>query len=286
MLFITGSESFIGKNLIKECKKKKINYFGVDIKARNTKTTKKIDLRNKFLYKYIPKKSIIIHLAGISKHSDAIKNPSKCFDININGTVNLINCAKLRKVETFIFASSEWIYGEQKDKKKLYENQNIILSELNSIYAISKVISENHLKKLNIFKNLIILRFGILYGGKKKENWSAIESIFQSCKKNSHIEVGSLRSARRFVHLDDLIEGIIKCVNLKNIHTINLSGNELISVKNIINFSEKILKKKIYMRQLKPNNYSIRNLENKKAKAVLKWSPNINLKSYLKSINF
>ena len=41
MLFITGSESFIGKNLIKECKKKKINYFGVDIKARNTKTTKK-----------------------------------------------------------------------------------------------------------------------------------------------------------------------------------------------------------------------------------------------------
>ena len=39
------------------------------------------------------------------------------------------------------------------------------------------------------------------------------------------------------------------------------------------------------MRQLKPNNYSIRNLENKKAKAVLKWSPNINLKSYLKSIN-
>ena len=95
-----------------------------------------------------------------------------------------------------------------------------------------------------------------------------------------------MRSARRFVHLDDLIEGIIKCVNLKNIHTINLSGNELISVKNIINFSEKILKKKIYMRQLKPNNYSIRNLENKKAKAVLKWSPNINLKSYLKSINF
>ena len=54
-LFITGCESFIGKFLIKECIKKNIKYFGIDINTKNTKYTKKMDLRDRKLDKYITK---------------------------------------------------------------------------------------------------------------------------------------------------------------------------------------------------------------------------------------
>ena len=70
MLFITGSESFIGKELIKRCIKNKIKYFGVDLTSKNTKNLKKIDIRDKNIKKYIPKNSSIIHLAAISKNND------------------------------------------------------------------------------------------------------------------------------------------------------------------------------------------------------------------------
>ena len=46
--FITGCESFVAKNLIKELQKRKISYFGVDYNCKNTKTTKRIDIRQKY----------------------------------------------------------------------------------------------------------------------------------------------------------------------------------------------------------------------------------------------
>ena len=119
MIFITGCESFIGKFLVKECIKKNIKYFGVDINAKNTKFTKKIDLRDRDLEKFIPKKSTIIHLAAISKNKLCIKNPNLAMDVNINGTINLINAAKKRGVKKFIFASSIWVYGEKNNLKKV-----------------------------------------------------------------------------------------------------------------------------------------------------------------------
>ena len=70
MLFITGSESFIGKKLIQKCKENNIKYFGIDSKSKKTKNSKKIDIRNKNIEKFIPKNSTIIHLAAISKDSE------------------------------------------------------------------------------------------------------------------------------------------------------------------------------------------------------------------------
>ena len=45
MLFITGSESFIGKKLIQKCKENNIKYFGIDSKSKKSKNSKKIDIR-------------------------------------------------------------------------------------------------------------------------------------------------------------------------------------------------------------------------------------------------
>ena len=45
--FITGCESFVAKNLIKELERKKYDYFGVDYNCKNTKNTKKLILDRK-----------------------------------------------------------------------------------------------------------------------------------------------------------------------------------------------------------------------------------------------
>tara|TARA_B110000971_G_scaffold216188_1_gene250818 strand:+ start:475 stop:1344 length:870 start_codon:yes stop_codon:yes gene_type:complete len=281
MLFITGSESYIGKRLIEICKINRIKYFGVDINTKNTKNSKKIDIRDKNLKKYIPNNSTIIHLAAISKDKDCNRNPNLCMDVNINGTLNLIHAAKKKSIRNFIFASSEWVYGDNRSNL-LNENSKIIIDENFSLYAQSKIVIEKFLNTSKIFKNINILRFGIIYGGIKKKNWSAVESIFEIVKKENKILIGSKKTSRKFIYLDDLINGILLSIKSKGYNVFNLSGNKSITLKKIVKISEKCLHKKIKIYEKNPNKPSIRNIDGSKAIKNLGWKISMRLEDYLK----
>jgi len=233
MLFITGSESFIGKRLIEICKKNNIKYFGVDTSTKNTLNSKKLDIRDKNLYKYIPINSTVIHLAAISNDKDCNLKPFLCMDVNVNGTLNLIKAAKKKLVKTFIFASSEWVYGDKR-LNLLNENSDLIIDKKYSLYAQSKIIIEKFLDTNRIFKNINILRFGIIYGSVVRKNWSSVEKIFEEVKNNNHLIVGSRKTSRRFVHLDDLINGILLSTKLKGFNFLNLTSNKKKSLQKIV----------------------------------------------------
>ena len=120
-VLITGSESFLGYYLKKILKSKKIKFTGIDnIKSKDSV---KYDILRKDFDKVIPKGTkTIVHLAAISSSNDFKKNPKKAFDININGTFNLITAASKKKVKRIIFASSEWVYGEY--SKEIIKEKN------------------------------------------------------------------------------------------------------------------------------------------------------------------
>lgn len=287
MIFITGCESFIGKFLVKECIKKNIKYFGVDINAKNTKFTKKIDLRDRALEKFIPKKSTIIHLAAISKNKLCIKNPNLAIDVNINGTINLINAAKKRSVKKFIFASSIWVYGEKNNLKKVNENEIIDVNKINSIYILSKIVIERYLKIVDSFKSIIILRFGIVYGSINKDSWSIVEQIFNLVKKSKnkdYINIRSKRTSRCFIHVEDLVEGLLKSIKFSAKFTIlNLCGDKLVSVMDIIKVSKKILNinNNVLIKESHASKPSIKSTSNKKIKKLFNWIPKIKYEEFL-----
>ena len=283
MLFITGSESFIGKRLIETCKKNNIKYFGVDTNTKNTLNSKKLDIRDKNLYKYIPINSTVIHLAAISNDKDCNLKPFLCMDVNVNGTLNLIKAAKKKLVKTFIFASSEWVYGDKR-LNLLNENSDLIIDKKYSLYAQSKIVIEKFLDTNRTFKNINILRFGIIYGSLVKKNWSSVEKIFEEVKNNNCLIVGSRKTSRRFVHLDDLINGILLSTKLKGFNLLNLTSNEKISLQKIVETSARYLKKKITIIEKKPKEPSIRNIDSSKAQKLLKWKLNVRFKNYIKDL--
>jgi len=158
-VLITGSESFLGNFLKIKLKKNKIKYYGID-QVKN-KETKKCNILSKKLVKNIENKTTsIIHLAAISSSKDFEKNPEKAFDVNVKGTINLLKAASQNNVRQIIFASTEWVYGEE-SKKKITEKAKINSNKLGSEYAISKHICEELIRyycsKFNI--NYIILRY-------------------------------------------------------------------------------------------------------------------------------
>ncbi len=281
-LFITGSEGFIGKHFCSLPEIKKYDLIKVDIK--NNRGVKCLDIRNKSISKLINNSSTIIHFAAISNDQSSKKNIKKTYDININGLKNLIKISHKKKIKQFIFISTEWVYGEFTDNKKLHENSIIDKKKIKSPYAITKLLSERILlSKKNNFP-VTILRLGIVYGSRKKPQ-SAIEKICHEVKNKRKIIIGSKKTARRYIHVKDVVKGIASSIGRSKNEIFNISGSKLLTLNQIIKICEKTNNKKVIIEEINKQKPSIRNMINNKAKKILKWKPTLSIKTEIKKLN-
>lgn len=288
MIVVTGSESFVGKQLISSLLQNNEQIIGLDLveKSQNYDFIK-IDIRSEDLDQHIPQNTdAIIHLASLSSTPLCKGKGYETFDINVMGTLNLIRAASKKNVKQFIFASTEWIYEGFSGDEEKNEDDSIDITQHTSEYALSKLVSEMNLKQqfLNRFCNVTILRFGIIYGPREK-NWSAVESIAHTVKHNDEVTVGSLKSGRRFVHIQDIVGGIIQSLGLDGFNIINLTGDNIITLGDIIKTSEQLYNKSIKITETNSSEISLRNPSNDKAKKILNWKPKITLKDGLKTID-
>lgn len=258
-LFITGANSFIGRSVISACDDLGISWSGIDIVNKFNNKINICDVRDPHLYKYIKKNDCILHLAAIASDSAAQRNLNECYDINISGALNVFNCAKKSGAVKYIFASTEWVYGDM-CSELVTEVVKPSLHDLKSPYAITKLITEYILNsRTGEDIDIVTLRFGILYG-KRKENLSAFESIILDCLNNSKVTIGSKNTSRRFIDVNNLSKFIVKNYINLNPGVYNISSKNLISLYQIIKECELLLNKKIEIEERSPNSQTIRNV--------------------------
>ncbi len=287
-VFITGSESFVGKELVAQCLAKGIQVVGCDLVSRASQEYKfhSADIRSKEIAEIVPDGAdALIHLAALSRDTDCKKEAYKCFDVNVMGTLNMAKVARNKTVKQFIFASSEWVYGSFKADEEKDEDAPVDITKHTSEYALSKFVSEANLRQEygHGFCPTTILRFAIIYGP-RKNNWSAVETLMSGVKSQDTITVGSLKTARRFIHVADVASGIIAAIGLGGFNILNLSGDKLITLQEVIKESETIFNKKVKITETNPTEVSIRNPSNAKIKKILGWSPEVDLRTGLESV--
>ncbi len=285
-VIITGVKGFIGKELSVRCGKLGIEVTGLDIIDCKESNYCRIDINSKDVMDVIPENcDAVIHLAALSRDKDCKDNAVNCFHGNVMGTLNLVEAAQKRNVKNFVFASTEWVYDKFAEKEVKDEDSIIDASNLKSEYALSKLVSEINLRQkyLHGFGNITILRFGIIYGPRPSE-WSAVEALFNDVYTKDAVVVGSLRTGRCFIHVSDIVNGIIKSIGLNGFNLINLQSDRFIDLGEIIDLSRKILNKNPEVIEKSAENASIRNISNRKAKAVLGWKPEYDIESGLKSL--
>ena len=100
----------------------------------------------------------------------------------------------------------------------------------------------------------------------------------RSVKNSNKISIGSKKTSRRFVHIDDIIEGIYLSYKKQIPGIFNLAGNKDISLNDILAISQNLLNKKISVIENSKNKASIRKVSNLKAKRKLNWYPKIDIK--------
>jgi UDP-glucuronate 4-epimerase len=172
-------------------------------------------------------------------------------DVNINGTLNLLEAAKKYEIKKFIFASSSSVYGNN-EKVPFSEEDNVDYPI--SPYAATKKAGElichtyHHLYGISI----TCLRFFTVYGPRQRPDL-AIHKFARLIEENKTIPVyGDGSMMRDFTYIDDIIDGTVGAIeNCNGYNIYNLGESQPISVNDLIVEIEKALGKKA-VRQYEP----------------------------------
>lgn len=282
-LFVTGSQSFIGRRLFARCKGSGIDAVGIDSIASAGADSTQADIRDPAIADLIPDGAIVVHLAAISRDPDCRADPRGAFDVNVTGTLNVAAAAEKRRAMQLVFASSEWVYGEVRNDDVQREDHPIDVTAIKSEYALTKIVGEQCLKLTCRLPAVTVLRFGIVYGP-RASNWSAVEALFHAVREKDIVSVGSLATGRRFIHVEDIVAGILKSSGRTGFEIFNLSGNTIITLREIVEQSAELLGRRPPVDEKNPQAISIRNADNVKARQVLGWEPKIGLKDGLATL--
>ncbi len=281
MMVVTGSASFVGRELLRVARARGVPATGWDLVSGPT-TDRVIDVGSREVDAHLPEAAdVVVHLAAISRDPDCALDPEHAFRTNVDATLNLIRASKLRNVRHFVFASTEWVYGPAATKQVQTEESPIDITTLSSEYPLTKIVAERCLAAAadRGFCPVTVLRFGIIYGP-REAHFSAVEQMFFNVRDQGNVSVrGSLQTGRHFVHVTDIADGILMAAGKvpPKMEIYNLGGPALIRLADVVRESGKLLGKEATTSEGDPSAVSVRHVSSEKARTKLGWTPKISL---------
>jgi UDP-glucose 4-epimerase len=288
-ILITGGAGFIGSMIVEEVLKRGWEPIVVDnLCTGNISYISKgvphyqIDVQSKDLDEVFSthKPDIVIHQAAQVSVEYSKHHPLVDSDVNIIGTINLLELCVKYKVSKFIFASSAAVYGEAK---------NIPIKESDelkpvSFYGLSKYTAEQYIKLFhNLYGlNYAILRYSNVYGMRQNHLGEAgVISIFiNQIIKNQPITLyGDGSQTRDFIFVRDIAKANIQAIFHGNNRVFNISTGQGTSLNTLINMLGKISKTSIQINYETERSGDIKEsfLSFDKAKNVLNWESETSL---------
>lgn len=227
------------------------------------------DIRNKDLLDTIFKENNIkgvIHFAGLKAVGESVRKPLEYYDVNVYGTINLLDAMKKANVKKFIFSSSATVYGTQPIIPYI---ETMETGEPTQPYGRSKLFIEKILQDLSIADqdwSITILRYfnpvGAHPSGLIGEDPQGIPNNLMPYI--TQVAIGKLDSLavfgndyetrdgtciRDFIHVMDLAEGHLAALNYNDtqsgVNIFNLGSGQGNSVLEVIATFENVFRKKL-----------------------------------------
>ncbi|XRO75425.1 SDR family oxidoreductase [Methanocaldococcus sp. 28A] len=294
MILVTGGAGFIGSHIVdkliennydvtildnlttgyKNNINPKANFINADIRDK--------DLDEKINFKDV---EVVIHQAAQINVRSSIENPIYDGDINILGTINILEFMRKHDINKIVFASSVAVYGEP---KYLPVDENHLIKPL-SPYGLSKYVGEEYIKLYNRLYGIeyAILRYSNVFGERQDPKGEAgVISIFidKMLKNQNPTIFGDGNQTRDFVYVGDVAKANIMALNWKN-EIVNIGTGKETSVNELFNIIKNEIGFKgnaIHDKQREGEVYRIY-LNIDKAKS-LGWEPEVDLKEGIKRV--
>ena len=150
---------------------------------------------------------IVFHLAAIANVDYAIQNPVNTYEVNVQGTLNLLEEVRKNPIHKFIYISSSHVYGVPQylpvDEKHLIAPREP--------YSASKAAAENIVNGYSgsYGINTAIVRPFNIYGPGQDKSFLIPSIVKQVLSSNAIMEVGNLEPTRDFTYITDVVAGFL-----------------------------------------------------------------------------
>ena len=236
------------------------------------------------LFQNIDKHDVIVHIAAKAGVRPSILDPIGYEEVNVKGTINLLEFAKHHGIKQFVFASSSSVYGTNPNVPWIEDSQ---IDHIISPYAGTKRSAEiqgkiySHLYDIRF----IALRLFTVFGPKQRPDL-AIHKFTKLILRDKPITLyGKGNTIRDYTYVDDIVNAFINAINFtkSDFEIINIGNNKPISLIELVKLLENTFdrKPKIIFEKEQPGDVPKTYADINKAKKLLGYEPQTSIKDGL-----
>jgi UDP-glucuronate 4-epimerase len=192
----------------------------------------------------------VIHIAAMAGVRPSIERPLLYEEVNVKGTLNVLEAARRHRVTHFLFASSSSVYGGQ---EKVPFREDTPIARPISPYAATKAAGEllchtyHHLYGLDV----TCLRFFTVYGPKGRPDMAPYlftKWLFEGAELKMF---GDGTTCRDYTYIDDIICGVVAALDADfGYEIINLGNSQTVMLRDFIALVEELVGNKAHIVQL------------------------------------
>jgi UDP-glucose 4-epimerase len=220
----------------------------------------------------------LFHLAAVSNVNTAFKYPVYTASLNVVGTANLLEAARVNGVGRFYLASTVWVYNGAPATGVVDETTLFNLDGGGHIYTSTKMASEMICHNYGQLYNVpfTVLRYGIPYGPRMREEL-LIPIFLRKAVNGEALSVsGKGDQFRKFVYVRDIAEAHVLAMQEKAINeTYNLEGTRKVTVLEVAQGIKGILGESVQIAFTpeRPGDFGGKDISAAKAERELGWRP-------------
>jgi UDP-glucuronate 4-epimerase len=221
----------------------------------------------------------IIHLAARAGVRPSLDEPEFFQQVNVEGTVNILEVARRHGVKKVVLASSSSVYGV--NKKVPFAESDPVFSVI-SPYAASKLACEalGHVYHYVYGMDVTMLRFFTVYGPRQRPDL-AIHKFARLIAAGKPISMyGDGSTARDYTYISDIVDGVIACTQRKFGYEIfNLGRSDTVRLSQLIELLELALGKKatIERQPVQPGDVPLTYADTTKSNTLLDYAPKVKI---------
>ncbi|MEC0302444.1 NAD-dependent epimerase/dehydratase family protein [Terribacillus saccharophilus] len=222
---VTGGAGFIGSHLVNALLEEQVEVVVLDDLSASDSGNEAVpqhvklyqfDVKSADAYRAVIEEQpdIVFHLAAQADVTKSILAPVYDADVNIGGTINMLEASRTAGVKKFIFASTSAVYGNVLKVPITEDDATVPIS----FYGISKLSAERYIQLFHDLYGLpyTILRYGNVYGpGQKPKGEGGVVAVFlERLKQKEPIIIhGDGSQSRDFIYVKDIVSANLAAMN-------------------------------------------------------------------------
>lgn len=285
-IIVTGGAGFLGKHLCRALAGAGHEVRVVDTRNNPEFKTDICDIRQAGeMLRVIRDADVVFHLAALIEAGESVKNPQAFVDVNISGTLNILEAMRQNQVPAMFFSSSAAVYGEPQVVPIKEDSRTIPINP----YGVTKLATEGLISSYVAAHGMtgVGLRYFNLYGPEEQHQpeTHAIPRFIKQIYDGEEVTVwGDGQHQRDYIFIKDVVDGHLAGLELiKNkpgqYHYFNLSTEKPTAVIDVVNKIASILNRPAKVKNFppRPGDPLVLTADATKAHQELGWSAKVDL---------